>query len=207
MRKLSLSLCAGILLAVGSATSALAAPPDKFTEPATFIFPDFELGLVVFINMDRATYCTAERVAWEEDFLAWLDGGEIGDPPELPAEPDGFAAVSFKQHETGQGAIVDQVRGSGLAAEVWEMDADAPGIGPCTDSDGADHLIGAGTARLIALDNDLGSSGTRGNSFGNRGVINLVGDAVRYSFMFHVNSRCHFVISSTVCEVQGTSLR
>ena len=62
-------------------------------------------------------------------------------------------------------------------AEIWELDADAPLIGPCTDTDDALHLIGSGTARFMGNDNDLFGSGTRGNAFGNRGVLNLVDDA------------------------------
>ena len=56
------------------------------------------------------------------------------------------------------------------------------------------HLIGSGTARFMANDNDLFGSGTRGNAFGNRGVANswtTAGNRFRYSWLFHVNSRCH----------------
>ena len=75
----------------------------RFTEPTPFLFPDLELGLVVLVNMDRETYCTPEQVAWEEAFIAWLEGGEVGDPPEPPAEPEGFELVAFQQKETRQG--------------------------------------------------------------------------------------------------------
>ena len=212
MRRVVLSATAGILLAMSSAASALAAPPEKFTEPATFISPDFDIGLVIFINMDRETYCTAERVAWEVDFLAWLEGGQVGDPPEFPGEPAGFDPVSFLVKETRQGALVQLVAGSRLYAEIWEMDPDAPGIGPCTDSDDVLNRLGTGTARFMANDNDLFGSGTRGNAFGNRGVLNLVdenGDSLRYSFKFHVNSRCHFDEAEEAprCQLIDASLR
>ncbi len=209
MRRAFLCLCAGILLAASSAASAVAAPPAKSAQPVTFIFPDFNLGLVIFINMDRATFCTPEMTAWEEDLLAWLEGGEIGDPPVAPEEPEGFGLVSIQEKATGKGAIVTHFKGSGLAAEVWEMDADAPGIGACTDSDGALHRVGAGTARFLANDNDAGGTGTRGNAFGNRGVIDLVdeqGSSLRYSWKFHVNSRCHFT-DAPACLVESSSLR
>ena len=209
MRKF-LSLGAGILLAVTSAGSALAAPPEKFTEPAFFVFPDFDLGLVVFINMDRETLCTAEQVAFEEALTAWIEGGELGDPPEEPAAPEGFEPVSFLVQETAQGAIVQHLLGLALVAEVWEMDADAPGIGPCTDTDDALNLIGTGTAEINANDNDLFGSGTRGNAFGDRGVINLLdedGNTLRYSWLFHVNSQCHFFGDEPNCVVERSSLK
>jgi hypothetical protein len=205
-----LSLCAGILLTASTGVSALAAPPDRFTEPILLISPDFELGLVLFVNMDRETLCTPEQVAFEEDFLAWIEGGEVGDPPEPPQDPEGFKSVSFLVKETGKGAIVQHIRASGLPAEVWEMDPDAPGIGPCTDTDGVLTRVGAGTASFRANDNDLFGSGTRGNAFGDRGVIRLIdedGDALRYSWRFHVNSKCHVDDDeSPVCLIAGSAL-
>lgn len=211
MRRILVGLCAGMLMTTAGASTALAAPPEKFTQPVVLVSPDFELGLVLFINVDRETMCTPEQVAFEEAFLEWLEGGEIGDPPEGPADPDGFEPVSFTAKETGQGALIQLVKGSGLYAEIWEMDADAPGIGPCTDTDGAMRRIGAGTASFIINDNDLFGTGTRGNAFGDRGVINLVdddGNAVRYTWKFHVNSRCHFdEEEGPACLIAGSALR
>ncbi len=211
MRRSILSLCAAATMIVATAVPAMAGPPDKFSAPAWFAFPDFNLGLVVFMNMDRETVCTPEQIAWEEAFLAWLEGGEVGDPPEPPVDPDGFDLVSFQEKETGQGAIVQLFKGSGLVAEIWELDADAPGIGPCTDTDDAMHLIGSGTARFVGNDNDLFGSGTRGNAFGDRGKIDVVDDAGnshRYSFRFHINSRCHAAEDGEpACLIDRSSLR
>jgi hypothetical protein len=211
MRRVILSLCAAVMVALASAAPALAAPPAKFTEPMLFLFPDFNLGLVVLINTDRETYCTPEQVAWEEAFLAWIEGGEVGEPPEPPAEPEGFDLVSFREKVTGQGAVVAQFKGSGLAVEVWELDADAAGVGPCTDTDDALHLIGSGTARFLGNDNDLFGSGTRGNAFGDRGVATLVdadGNRLRYSWRFQLNSRCHAPEDGPpACLIEGSSLR
>ncbi len=194
MRRGILGLGVAAMLVLASAVPAAAAPPTSSREPILFLFPDFDLGLVVLINTDRETYCTPDQVAWEEALLAWLEGGMVGDPPEPPAEPEGFDLVSFKQKETGKGAVVQQFKGSGLSVEIWELDADAPGIGPCTDTDDAMHLIGSGTARFIGNDNDLFGSGTRGNAFGDRGTASIVddeGNRLRYSWWFHINSRCH----------------
>jgi hypothetical protein len=211
MRTLFLGLCTGLLLATSSATTALAAPPEKFTEPIILVSPDFELGLVLFVNTDRETLCTPEQVAFEEAFLEWIEGGEVGDPPESPVDPAGVELVSFLVQETGKGAVVQHILANELPAEVWEMDPDAPGIGPCTDTDDVLHRIGTGTAKFRANDNDLFGSGTRGNAFGDRGLITLVdedGDTLRYSWMFHVNSQCHFdEEAGPMCLVEGTALR
>ena len=211
MRRAILSLCAAVVVALASTASALAGPPVKSTAPILFLFPDEANGLVVLINTDRETYCTAEQVAWEAAFLAWLEGGEVGDPPEPPAEPEGFDLVSFQDIETGQGAVVSKFKGSGLFVEIWELDADAAFVGPCSDTDGALHLIGSGTARFIGNDNDLFGSGTRGNAFGDRGIARLVdedGNRLRYAWKFHVNSRCHAGPEGfPACLLEGASLR
>ena len=211
MRRGILSLAAAAVLAMSAAATALAAPPVKFTAPALFLFPDFNLGLVVLINTDRETICSPEQIAWEEAFLAWLEGGEVGDPPEPPIDPDGFDDVAFKHKETGQGAVVELVKARGLAIEIWELDADAPGIGPCLDTDDAMHLIGSGTGGLSVHDNDLTGSGTRGNAVGNRGVVNVVdddGNSFRYAFRFHLSSRCHAPEDGPpACLIERSSLR
>lgn len=211
MRSRVISLCAAAMLVVASAVPAAAAPPEKFSLPAWFAFPDFNIGLVVLINMDRETICTPEQVAFEEAFIAWLDGGEVGAPPESPVDPDGFDLVTFQEKETGQGAVVQQFKGSRLVAEIWELDADAPGVGPCTDTDDAMHLIGSGTGGFSVHDNDLSGSGTRGNAFGNRGVVNVVdddGNSFRYTFRFHLNSRCHAPEDGPpACLIERSSIR
>jgi hypothetical protein len=211
MRRAILSLCAAVVVALASTASALAAPPEKSTAPILFLFPDTDLGLVVLINIDRETICSPEQVAWEEAFIAWLEGGEVGDPPEPPIDPEGFDSVSFQDIETGQGAVVSKFKGSGLYVEIWELDADAALVGPCTDTDDALHLIGSGTARFIGNDNDLFGSGTRGNAFGDRGIATLVdedGNRLRYSWKFHVNSRCHAGPEGfPACLLEGSSFR
>lgn len=210
MRRAILSLGAAVVVALASSATALAAPPEKSTAPILFLFPDPNLGLVVLINTDRETICSPEQVAFEEAFIAWLEGGEVGDPPEPPIDPDGFDPVAFQDIETGQGAVVAKFRGSGLYVEIWELDADAALVGPCTDTDDALHLIGSGTARFIGNDNDLFGSGTRGNAFGDRGIAKLVdedGNRLRYSWIFHINSRCHGPDGFPACLIEGSSLQ
>jgi len=188
-----IGLCAAAVLVMSASATALAAPPAKTTDTFDFEFPDPNLRLVAFMNIDRETYCTPEVVAFEEAVIAWEEGGEVGDFPELPVFPDGFDPVSLQEVETGQGAVVQLFKGSGLHFELWEMDADAQLIGPCTDTDAAMHLIGTGTAAFVANDNDIGGTGTRGNAFGHRGMATLVdegGNTLRYTWRFEVNSRC-----------------
>jgi hypothetical protein len=194
MRRRITSLLAAATLAVVVAVPASAGPPDRFEDPFTATFPDLQNELVVFVNTDRETTCTADVVAWEVAFLAWIEGGEVGDPPPLPEFPAGLDPIAIQAHETGQGAIVYLAKGSGLTIELWEMDADAPLIGPCTDTDGAMHRVAWGTAEFQANDNDLFGSDTRGNAFGHRGQAALTddaGNAYRYAWLFHLNSRCY----------------
>lgn len=211
MRRRVISLCAAAVLAISAAGTALAGPPERFTAPLLFLFPDTNLGLVVLINIDRETICSPEQVAWEEAFIAWLDGGEVGDPPEPPVDPDGFDPVAFQEIETGQGAVVQLFNASGLYVEIWELDADAPLVGPCTDTDDAMHLIGSGTAGFIVNDNDLFGSGTRGNAFGDRGIANIEdddGNSFRYSWLFHVNSKCYAPDDGPpACLIERSSLQ
>lgn len=211
MRKGILSVAAAAVLAISAAAPALAGPPTKFSEPMLFLFPDTEHGIVVLINIDRETICSSEQVAWEEAFLAWLEGGEVGDPPEGPVDPEGFGDVEFIVKETGQGALVQLFKASGLSAEIWELDADAPLIGPCTDTDDAMNLLGSGTAAFIGNDNDLFGSQTRGNAFGDRGMVDVQdqdGNRLRYSWTFHVNSRCYAPEDGPpACLIEGGSLQ
>ena len=73
------------------------------------------------------------------------------------------------------------------------------------------HRIGSGTARFMGNDNDLFGSGTRGNAFGNRGMATLVddeGNTLRYTWSFHVNSRCHAVGDAPpACLIDTSTLR
>jgi hypothetical protein len=193
MRRSVFGLAVAALLTAVGAVPAMAGPPAKFQVPLTILFPDTNLGLVVMINTDRASYCTPEVVAWEEAFIAWLEGGEVGDPPAEPTFPDGFEPISIQEVETGKGAIVSQTSASGLKIEIWELEADAPLVGPCTDTDDNLDRVGVGTVSYHGNDNDLFGSGTRGNAFGDRGQARLVGDdgsSLSYSWLFHTNSRC-----------------
>ena len=67
-------------------------------EPATARIGDDKNGFITFVNKSRADLCTPERIAYEQAFLAWLDGGEQGDPPPEPASSQqGVKDVQFTQ--------------------------------------------------------------------------------------------------------------
>jgi hypothetical protein len=199
------------LLAGAIAGPASAAPPVKLADRFLFLAPDTRLGLVVIMNIDRATYCTPAIVGWEEAFIDWLDGGQVGDPPEFPGAPAGFDPIRIQDKVTGKGALVHHVRGSRLRIELWQMDAGAPLVGPCTDTDDAMHRIGTGTATFSNNDNDLFGSGTRGNAFWSSGLAFLTdeaGHALKYSFRFHLDSRCHATATGEpACLIDRSTLR
>jgi hypothetical protein len=182
------------ILVLALAAPASAGPPTRVQDPFPTIFPDLENGLVVFVNSDRAQACSPDVVAWEEDVIAWIEGGEVGEFPPLPEFPTGLEPIDIQESETGRGAIVYLAMASGLPIELWELEDDAPLVGPCTDTDDAMRRVAAGTATFRANDNDLFGSGTRGNAYGHRGHANLTddaGNAWSYSWLFHVNSRCY----------------
>jgi hypothetical protein len=180
-----------------AATVALPAVAADHREQVRFTpsFPDLVNELAVFINTDRATYCTTEVVAFEEDLVDWINGGFQGPPPAEPAFPEGFDTITVQQKETGKGAIVALAKGSGLVIELWELDAEAdrPFVGPCLDTDDKLNRVARGTTTFRGNDNDLEGSGTRGNAFGDQGNANVSanGDRYRYSWKFHLNDRCY----------------
>jgi hypothetical protein len=199
MRSRSLAgiIAASLALAI-AAPAASAAPPDKLQIPLTIQFPDFERGLVGFLNTTRTDYCTQSVVDFEQFFIdleEWESGDMQDPPPEFPGEPefpDGEKLVNIQEKVTGRGAIVGHARGSDLVAELWPMVGNPPGAGPCTDSDGsATPWTGKGSFR--GNDNDLDVSESRGNAFGERISMRVSrnGHHGRYEMRFHVNDRCY----------------
>lgn len=187
-RRLRLGLLAGAAAATALAVPAEAAPPQPAAVP--FVYGDFDNGYAVFINIDRPSYCTPQVVQWELDVLDWLEGGEVGPPPPEPEYPEGFAANAV-EIETGSGAAVGRASAE-VYVEMWPFDDDAPGIGPCLDTDGSERFA-HGTALHRANDNDIVDSGTRARAVSERGhalVEDTEGQQYSYEWRFHVNSRC-----------------
>jgi hypothetical protein len=196
-----------------TAVPASASPPDRFEIPFTFVFPDLEYELAAFVNIDRESYCTDEVVNFENAVIAWLEGGMVGDFPDEPMFPEGFVGLSAMTKETGQGAVVASLSGSGLMIELWHLDAEEnrPLVGPCTDTDDEATLFADGTASVRGHDNDLFGSGTRGNAFGDffqADVIDADGNEYSYSRRFHVNDRCYQPDDGPpACLIETSTLR
>ena len=205
MRHRIRSLLGAAAISLLLAAPAAAAPPDTFEEHFTIIFPDVERGLVIFVNTTREDYCTPDVVAWElafiqwiADFEAWLEGAMVGPEPPFPEDPpsgfpEGNDPIVSRVKETGQGAVVAHREGVNMDAEIWPMIDNPPLVGPCTDTDPADTPL-VGTADWSSNDNDVFVSGTRGNSFGDRGTIvgrDANGKPFKYSWRFHLNDRCY----------------
>jgi len=195
-KRFIITLVAGGLLAAMLPGVAAAAAPDKAEIPFTVQHLDQENGLVAFMNLGRSAYCTADVVQWEEDILAWLQGGMVGAPPAEPAFPDGLKPISVQTKVTGKGAIVASAKESGLDIEPWRLDppASRPLIGPCTDTDDANSLFASGTGSFHGKDNDFDGTGTKGNAFGDQGKANVAsggGSEYRYSWLFRLNDRCY----------------
>lgn len=209
------------LLAVAIVAPMTAAAPDRYEERLTILFPDEDRGLIIFVNTTRDDYCTPAVVAWEEDviqwsidFDEWVDGGEVGPEPEFPPDPaSGFAEgndpIRIQEKVTGQGALVWHMNAKGLDAEIWPMVDDPFFVGPCTDSRANGGLVG--TAQVQGNDNDVFVSGTRGNSWGDRGTImarDADGEPHKYSWRFHTNDRCYVPEDGPPrCLIEQSSLK
>jgi hypothetical protein len=168
MRHVIVTVTVLAVLVTVLAVPASADPPQRVEEPVFTLIPDVENGLAAFVNITRENFCD------------WEAGGFVGPPPvnEL---------VEVTRHETGQGAIVVAFRAE-VRIELWTFDEDVPPlVGPCEDTDGQAGPWATGIARLELNDNDQDVSGTRANSFGDRGqatVYDADGDAWHYSWTF-----------------------
>jgi hypothetical protein len=155
-----------------TAVPVQADPPVQVEEPIFFIFPDVENGLAVFWNITR------------DDFCAW-EASEFTGPPPV-TEP-----ITASFHETGQGAIVTSFHAS-RPIELWKFDDDVPPLlGACEDTDDQTGPWATGVVSVTANDNDLEVSGTRTNSFGDRGRGTVEdGDGGRWHYSWTFRATC-----------------
>lgn len=212
-----IGVLAGALIILGAMVAPATAGPeqravDRFEEHWFDAFPDEERGLVVLINVTREVVCTAEQIAFEMAFIAWLEAGEVGPPPAPPAEPlEGIEPATVQVVETGQGALVYSLQVRDVPMELWVLDEDAQLVGPCTDTDQSEEPFAAGTASFRINDNDLDSSGTRGNAFGDRLHATLTtadGSTLRIHARFHLNDRCYALADQPpACLVEFVQIR
>ena len=151
--------------------------------------------LVAFGNTTRAAFCTAEMVAAENAFLAWLEGGEVGDPPQFP-DATGAVEVPITEKAVGDGNL--RVSFSvAVPGELWTFEEGKSAIegnlvAPCIDTDGlldgtstaigAGELIAAGEATWSFKDNDGEGAGPRTNVWGDRITASLSGPGGDYSY-------------------------
>ena len=156
------------LLVTVTALPAQADSPVQFEEPFFNLRADVENGVAVFWNITR------------DDFCAWEAGGFAGAPPVIEL-------VSVSSHETGKGALVGSFQAE-RPIELWNLDDDVPPlVSACADTDDQTEPWATGVASVISNDNDIDISGTRTNSFGERGrgtVEDGDGGRWHYSWMF-----------------------
>lgn len=132
--------------------------------------PEWPVPGVLFLNQTRATFCTPDRVDWEQSFAAWLQDPENNpDPGESPVT-EGLNRAPLREVTPFDGVTKVQVTGKNLPAELWTFDEDVQGwedlIAPCIDTDGPGaELFATGTGSFKHNDNDLFGSGTRGNAW------------------------------------------
>ena len=130
--------------------------------PATARLGDEQHDFLIFVNKSRADLCTPERYAFEQEFQAWLDGGQQGDPPPEPASSQqGVKDVQFIQRITPS-ATTFSIDGPDLPVEVWKLEDNPDGIDcSATDGPGAElFATGTMTWRSVRVMTTVNSRGT-----------------------------------------------
>ena len=118
LKKTLVAAVAAVALAV-PATTAFAQPPEETVVDDLFlIYPDFENGKSVFINITA------------RDFCDWVPEGP--EPPSGP--PPVLEPVATRGVTTGKGAIVVGFEAKDLYIEMWDISGVAEPIGPCWTS-------------------------------------------------------------------------
>ncbi|WP_392544190.1 hypothetical protein [Oryzobacter telluris] len=190
-------------VAAAVAVVALGAPQAGAGTPQTtvveteryFILADHVNNVVAFVNTTRDVACRPEVAAAEAALFAWIQGGEVGDPPEFPAT-EGAVPIEFSVHELRRGNLVASAS-TRVPVELWTFEeGKSPQagnlFGPCFDTDGLvdgtsdpiepGSMLASGTGTWTYLDNDWSGSGPRSNPFGDRIVASLSGDGGDYSY-------------------------
>ena len=163
-----------------AALPAIAEPPERSEEPIFTVALDPVNELVVFWNITR------------DDLCDWFAGGFVGPPPVQKL-------IDSQVKETGQGALVASFHETSTL-ELWNLDDPSDPQDPCSDTDGQEGAWAQGSATVTANDNDLDVSGTRRNSFGERGqgkVHDADGGHWHFSWVFR--AQC-----SVDCETDFT---
>lgn len=195
-RPLAVALSAMLLLGVTASPASAAGPPEVFNDPFAFTGPDFDHGLVVFINTSREAFCTDEQTAREQAFVDWIEGGMTDPFPEWALErPEGFETWTPKVIDSPHGVIAN-LKESDQYIELWWMDEpeDSFGVGACLDSDDRDEMFAAGTASIKATATDLFEGGLRPAAIdhfrGRADLVGVDGSDYRYSFSWRLILPC-----------------
>lgn len=193
---LSTTLASGVV-----AARADSSPVSSTTEtrPATVRVGDGDHNFLVFVNKSRGDLCTSERIAYEHEFEAWLNGGEVGPPPAEPASSQqGVAPVTFTSRVQGPRSTLS-IDGQNLPVEVWRRDNQDGGI-DCTATDGPGAaLFATGTMSWNFRAFTSPTVSTSNAIFAGR-VTDTEGRPYRYSIHFiftapdHQNPNFHSVI-------------
>jgi hypothetical protein len=172
-KRAAVALAAGALtLSIATTANTAAAIPPHAEEvaPLLAVFPDFDNGLVGYLNITRAGFC------------AWEAGGFDGPPPLLKDASPAW------EHVTGTGQISGTARDE-LHLELWPMDAEPGGVSSCEDTSDANAPFATGTADVRARDADpYGTDDGHGAYTGDMTFhAVLVGsDGGRYGYHLHV---------------------
>jgi hypothetical protein len=158
-----ITLALALALGAGAATPAAADRGETTQEPIRFALADDEHGLMVFVNVTRESLCTDERLAYEDELLAWFDSDMTSAPPEEPASsPDGIVLLELSESD-GPGGFAARLRGE-APVELWTWaDEPAPGF-ECRTTEGAGASLFA--TGLLSVDQRF-----RGNAAG--GIFHL----------------------------------
>ena len=131
----AIAITAAAPTASAATTSAQRVQTTTQVRPATARIGDGDHGYLVFINKSRASLCTAKRIAYENAFLAWLNGGQHGNPPAEPASSQhGVKPVRFT-HRAFHNRQTSSIEGPNLPVEVWQEEDNPDGL-DCTSTDG-----------------------------------------------------------------------
>jgi len=127
--------CAVAATTLGMAPASASPDVTTRTTHQTFRLVDEDHGLLYFVNKSRADLCTPERLAFEQAFQVWVDGGAVGNPPAEPAASQQGVAPVRETTRLVDGRQLVTAIGDALPVEAWRLDDEGGGI-DCTATDG-----------------------------------------------------------------------
>ena len=193
--RLAGTVIAGAVLGLGVLPAHASPAETVVLDDVVATIADDTNDLVAFANTTREAFCTAEMLAAENAFLAWLEGGMVGEPPEFPNSLGAVELVGTAK-DVGTGNVRFSFAGT-VPGELWTFEEGKSAIegnivAPCIDTDGlldgttttigAGELFAAGEATWSFKDNDADGIGPRTNVWGDRIVASLSGPGGDYTY-------------------------